>query len=137
MWTPRVSVGSVPVNVPGVIVALASVHGPCHVSTWKYTASTFVIVGRNVLLALNVNEGVALAVWLFGNVLITVVSGIDCTFCSVRTVTLLLSALATYIWFVTGFTAAANGEAPAATVVATVFVAPSITVTLLLLTLVT
>ena len=80
-------------KLPGVVVAVAGVHGPCQVSTWKYTASTGGAVGENVLVAVNVNEGFALVVWLFGSVLITVVSGIVCTCCSVRTVTSLLLLL--------------------------------------------
>src|SRR6266404_3507281 len=87
IWMPRESVGSVVVKLPGVMVAVAGVQGPCQVSTWKYTASTGGAVGENVLLAVNVNEGLALVVWLFGSVLIAVVSGIGCTCCSVRTVT--------------------------------------------------
>src|SRR5260370_35474878 len=94
MWMPRESVGSVAVlKLPGVMVAGAGVHGPCQVSTWKYTASTGGAVGENLLLAVKVNEGVGLVVWLVGSVLIAVVSGIGCTCCSVRTVTSLLLLL--------------------------------------------
>ena len=62
MCTPGESAGSVPVKLAGVIVAVAGVHTPCHVSTWKYTASGGGAVGENVLLAVNVKVGVVLLV---------------------------------------------------------------------------
>src|SRR6266403_2457719 len=109
MWMPRESVGCVVVKLPGVMVAVAGVHGPCQVSTWKCTASTGRAVGENVLLAVKVNEGVGLVVWLVGSVLIAVVRGIVCTCCSVRTITSALVLLVTEILFVAGFTAISLG----------------------------
>jgi len=75
-----------------------------------------------------VNVGVVLVVTFPGSGSIAVFKGIVFVDAGVITVTLELCSLATYILFVTGFTATAKELVPDSTVVVELFV-PSITVT--------